>query len=660
MQHPFSSRFHRSLVQASTLALAIWAGGALAQSSSSGSSTSAESSPPPAQGPIYLRQPQSQLLLDRRQQRGSTGTPAATGTSTPPQPILPSRQEVVAPDNPYDQKPGEERTLPWQRQRTSEFERYIQKLTNGFEVKRLGSELVTDPGNEPDPLDASPLVPGDYVIVPGDELLLSMWGTVEADLRLKVDRGGRIQVPRVGQVQVAGVKYQDLAATIDKAARRVFKNFELNVSLTQLRGVRVFVTGFAEMPGAYNVSSLTSVSSVLFRAGGPAAAGSFRNIEIRRGGKVVARLDLYDLVVHGKRDADLPVQASDVIHVGPVGREVAVIGSVNRQAIVELKPGETVADALQMVGGFNSVADRSRLAIERLGERADRRVQQLAWPADQGQALDAGDVLRVFSALASSQPQFRQNRRVLIEGEVARPGEYILPANSSMADLVRMAGGYTEKAFLFGTEFTRESVRLTQVANYERMLRDLEVEVSRATNANGGKAPTDTSISVNLLGDRLIQRLRDVKPNGRVVLQLPLDAKVLPDLVLEDGDRIRIPPQPTSIGVFGSVFNSGNYLFMEQRSIGDYLRLAGDPTRQADDSGVYVLRANGNVESARQRSNWLSSGVSSLAALPALPGDTIFVPDELNKPPTAQNLKDWAQIVYQFVLGAAAVKSLND
>jgi hypothetical protein len=96
---------------------------------------------------------------------------------------------------------------------------------------------------------------------------------------------------------------------------------------------------------------------------------------------------------------------------------------------------------------------------------------------------------------------------------------------------------------------------------------------------------------------------------------------------------------------------------MEQRSVGDYLRLAGDPTRDADPGSVYIVRANGSVESARQRGNWLSSGVGNLASLPALPGDTIVVPDELNKPPLTQNLKDWAQIIYQFVLGLAAVRS---
>jgi protein involved in polysaccharide export with SLBB domain len=126
---------------------------------------------------------------------------------------------------------------------------------------------------------------------------------------------------------------------------------------------------------------------------------------------------------------------------------------------------------------------------------------------------------------------------------------------------------------------------------------------------------------------------------------------------LEDGDRINIPPRPTTVGVFGSVFNSGSYLHAEGRSIGDYLRLAGGPTTGADDGSIFVIRANGNVASARQTSRWLNA--NRIAGLTAEPGDTIFVPEEMNKTTFMQNARDWTQILSQFALGVAAIQLLK-
>ncbi len=212
-------------------------------------------------------------------------------------------------------------------------------------------------------------------------------------------------------------------------------------------------------------------------------------------------------------------------------------------------------------------------------------------------------------------PQERQHKRVQIEGEVARPGEYILPPNSTLADLLRTAGGLTSKAFLFGAEFSRESVRQVQQQNYDRVLRDLEIEVSRRANAMAGK-PIESTATQDLSNELVLERMRGIKPTGRVVLQLPLDAKTLPELALEDGDRLNIPAIPSSVGVFGSVPNAGNYLYTSNRTVDDYLRLAGSPKRGADTESVFVLRANGNVESVQQNSGWLGIGSDKFAGLP--------------------------------------------
>ncbi|MDQ2778289.1 MAG: SLBB domain-containing protein, partial [Pseudomonadota bacterium] len=338
--------------------------------------------------------------------------------------------------------------------------------------------------------------------------------------------------------------------------------------------------------------------------------------------------------------------------------QVALIGSVNQPAIFETKPGETVADVLTMAGGFSALADRSRLAIETLDDRRSVRIRELELPAQDGVTVTHGDVIRAFSAVDASLPIQRQNKRVLVDGEVRSPGEYVLPPNSSIYDALRMAGGLTPAAFLFGVEFSRESVRLTQQENYERALRDLETEFTRSSTTQRTATADEAAASTarGTATTRLIERLRSVKPTGRVVLQLQPGQTTLPDLALEDGDRIHIPPQATTIGVFGSVFNGGSYLYSDGREIQDYMRLAGGPTRGADPSSAFVIRANGSVVSGRQRGGWFGGG--ELSGVAALPGDTIFVPEEIDKTTFVQNAKDWTQIIYQLGIGLAGVATV--
>ncbi|MFI4931711.1 MAG: SLBB domain-containing protein, partial [Burkholderiales bacterium] len=462
-----------------------------------------------------------------------------------------------------------------------EFELYVNRLANAPEdapIRRFGANLMTGvllmsatstttttsttatstmngtpgaiaapatmPAQVMEAQDFNPQVPADYLVQPGDEVMLTVWGSVDADLRLVVDRGGRIAVPRVGAIQVAGVKQADLNDVIGRRVGQVFKNFQLSTSLGQLRGIRVYVAGYVARPGSMTVSSLSTVVNALIRSGGPSAAGSFRNVQLRRGREVVTNVDLYELLLKGDRSADRVMQPDDVIYIGPVGPQVALIGSVNQPAIFEIKPGETISELLEMAGGFSTVADTTRLAIERLDDRNTVRITQIELPQGQTSPLHNGDELRAFNSTSVALPVQRQNKRVRVEGEVARPGEFVLPPQSTVADALRAAGGVTAAAYVFGTEFSRESVRITQQDNYERALRDLETEFAKATSTQRTSTADEAAAqSARATGTtRLIERLRAIKPTGRVVLQLRPDSTELPDLALEDGDRLYIPP----------------------------------------------------------------------------------------------------------------------
>jgi len=533
-------------------------------------------------------------------------------------------------------------------------------LRPALQIRRLGADLMLEAGSGAN--EGPRLVGDDYVVGIGDEVQVLLWGSVDADLRLIVDRVGRINIPRVGPVMVAGIRYGELNNAIRSRVSQVFKNFQVTTALGRLRSFRIYVTGFTQRPGPYMVSSLSTITNGLTQAGGPSAAGSFRQIELRRAGRTISRFDLYDLLLRGDKSADLPLQAEDVIYIGPVGAQAAVLGSVNKASIVEVKAGETVADVLSMAGGFNAVADTSRVTIERLSDRNGPRIVQLDLPAQITAPVSSGDLIRALSAVDATLAQDRQYKRVRVDGEVLRPGDYLLPPTSTLEDALRMAGGLTGNAYVFGADFSRESVRKVQQENYDRALRDLETDFTRATSTQRALTADEASAQNQRASgtSRLIERLRAVRPNGRVVLQLSPESRQLPHLVVEDGDRLTIPSRPNTVGVFGSVFNAGSYLLVDGSTLEDVMKLAGGSKRGADTGSVFVVRANGSVVSARQASSgWLSMG-SGIDNLRALPGDTIFVPEELDKTTFAQSAQQWTQILYQFGLGAAALKTIKN
>ena len=607
---------------------------------------------PGTSGAVPLRQP------------GGNATPS---TSSTPERASERRRETQ--DRREPELEAREPKLP----KPSEFEEYVNRLAFPnllqrpdipLTIRRLGTGLITDQNRGNETIDFSPLVPPDYLISPGDEIVISIWGSVDAELRLIVDRSGRITLPRVGSIMVSGVRYADLPAVISQRVAQTFKNFQLSVSLGQLRGVRVYVTGFVVRPGAYTVNALSSIANAVVRAGGPSASGSFRDIQLRRGNGLVSTLDFYDLLLKGDRSSDKLVQADDVIHVGPIGAQVGVIGSVNRAAIFELKPGETMADALRMAGGFAAVADTTRMALERVDERATVRVVQVETTQAAETKLRSGDVLRAFNAVTLSTSIERQNKRVRVEGEVLRPGDYVLPAQSTIADALRAAGGLSTGAFVFGTEFTRESVRITQQENFERALRNLENDIAlasstqRVTNADEAAALSGRSAATA----QLIARLRTIKPTGRVVLQMPPDSRELPNLMVEDGDRLYRPAgaqqrrRVRQRVQFGQLPARARAQPVGLPEHGRWPERAV-PTRAAPSCCAPTAPWSATC---RTPAGPVVGCRAASSALPALPGDTLFVPEQLDKTTFVQHAKDWTQILAQFALGVAAFVTLTN
>ncbi|MDH5352197.1 MAG: SLBB domain-containing protein, partial [Betaproteobacteria bacterium] len=309
-----------------------------------------------------------------------------------------------------------------------DFQDFVSQST-GQQLPLYGHNLFAAPSTFA-PLQNVP-VSQEYLIGPGDELLIRAWGQIDVDYRAVVDRNGAINIPRVGTVQVAGLRYADLTPYVKKEISRNFRNFELIVTLGQLRSVQVFVVGQARQPGSYTVSSLATLVNAIFAVGGPSPHGTMRSIQLKRGSKVVTEFDLYDLLLRGDKSRDAALLPGDVIYFPPVGALAAVSGSVRNPAIYELKGGASVLSLIDYAGGLNTTAQKRRASIERIENRESRMVDQFALDVGgMARTVKDGDLLTVYSI----SPKFEN--AVSLRGNVAAPLRYPFRPGMRVLDLI--------------------------------------------------------------------------------------------------------------------------------------------------------------------------------------------------------------------------------
>jgi protein involved in polysaccharide export with SLBB domain len=811
----------------------------------------------------------------------------------------------------------------------TEFQQMIANST-GKTLPIYGAHLFRNPPSTFAPLNMVPVTP-DYVVGPGDELLIQTWGQVTLNSRFTVDRSGSIYIPQVGTLHVSGLKFEQVQDYVKAQMGRVFRNFDLNVNMGQLRSIQVFVVGQARRPGSYTISSLSTLVTAIFTTGGPAPQGSMRHIQLKRAGKVIVDFDLYELLEHGDKTNDVQLLPGDVIYIPPVGPQVAVAGSVNAPAIYELKSAtnSTVGDVLELAAGLTNVASGEKLRLERVDEHRVRSMNEIAldaqgratilhdgdlleliavvnqykdavtlrgnvanpgryaWKAgmhvrdlipdkdalitrdywlkrsqlgqpmmsyiptclpmtpygipslrygipvgeegenpnwrysstrnpnligmpfgsgdgstnpsaqtqdddskpmtdggldcapipasatsasglndrtsmaastnvnqtalppnsmppnqqnatgsnptsnanttssagasvgstlanassgqfrprndvklaepdiDWGYAVierqskenlttslvpfnlgrlvlegDAtqnlellpGDVVTIFSKADIRVPQAQQTRFVRLEGEFVSSGVYSVLPGETLQQLVKRAGGITSEAYLYGSEFTRESTRRVQQQRLNEYVDQIALQASTVASANASRSisPQDSAAvaAAQQQNQNIVNSLRQARSTGRIVLGLPADSTSItqiPDLPLEDGDRFIVPRFPLTVSVDGAVYNQNSFVYDPHLRVGDYVRLAGGANRDADAKRAYVIRAGGSVISRQYSSSLRGNRFDSLHVNQ---GDTIVVPLNLDKGKTMRLIVDIAQIVGQFGIAIAAANTV--
>jgi protein involved in polysaccharide export with SLBB domain len=630
-------------------------------------------------------------------------------------------------------------------------------------IRQFGYDLFKDASPAFVPSANVPVGP-DYVVGPGDEIKITVWGKIEGGWHVTIDRDGNISLPKVGVLGVTGLTFNQLRDLLNKEFSKYYTGFEMNVSMGALRSMRVYVVGNAQNPGAYTVSALSTIVNALLQSGGPSKTGTMRDIQLKRNGQTIGHFDLYDFLLKGDKSKDARLLPEDVIFIPSVGPLAGIAGNVRNPAIYEMTGETRLLDIMHMAGGLTSVAFSGRVQVARITNHQFRTIFEgdllnLENNAEKNFVLQDGDLIKVFSVIetkntvtlagavtnageygiapgvtkikdvislaggllyyASSEaeltrvkvtpsgplteqrtidvvkamgddpqynipleindyllvrtvPDWKLYRTAAISGEVKFPGTYTIRKSERLASLIERAGGYTDRAYIKGAVFIRNSVRELQQKGLTEMTERLERELFAAGSVEVSTALSSEEIESKKAQleqkGKFIESLKQLKATGRMSIRLA-HLRLLKnsefDIELEEGDSLFIPMRNSVVNVTGAVMSRGSFIYSEKLDFNDYISMAGGFTQYADDDNVYVLKVDGTALKLSKgflnwnmtRSRWemadLGEDIKQIE-----PGDSIIVPDKLSRVAWLRDIKDFTQIIYQIAMTAGVTMVL--
>jgi protein involved in polysaccharide export with SLBB domain len=562
----------------------------------------------------------------------------------------------------------------------TEFQKFVEQST-GHLLPVFGQDLFQEVPSTFAPADRVPVTP-EYALGPGDQLLIRGWGQIDLNVSPVVDRSGSIYIPQVGELAVAGLKFAQIQDYLKTAVGRVFRNFDLSVSMGQLRSMQVFVVGHARQPGAYTISSLSTLVNAIFASGGPDSHGSMRDIRLLRSNNVVTTFDFYDLLLGGDKSKDRALLPGDVIYIPPVGPQVALTGSLNTPAIYELREASTLKEALQFAGGFTPVAETQRAAIERI-ENSSRKVVLVSLGGQDTAAIQLknGDIVNILAIV----PKFANT--VTLRGNVA--DQIRMPWHSGM----RIRDLIPDREALLTRDYWRNRNRLvigerplregessspdvpdSQATSVDPQatprpgngLRDAgygpstnqEEPLARPAGAAGGNSPgsiaankSESSLARNRV-DRnvleinwsyaVIERLdpQDLKTSlipfrlGKAII----DGDAAENLPLEPGDVVtifstsdlKVPQgvQTRYVRLEGEIESAGSYSVRPGETLRQLVKRAGGLTSQAYLFGSEFLRKSSQLEQQQRLDDLANSLERQVASSAANVRGAVISPEE--------------------------------
>lgn len=298
------------------------------------------------------------------------------------------------------------------------------------ELTRFGIELFASSPSTFAPISDVP-VPAEYQVGPGDEVVVQLFGKENQTHRLRVNREGVINFPTLGPVQVGGMSFSNVRESLQQRVREQMIGVRSDVTMGELRSMQIFVMGDAFKPGAYTVSGLTTISQAIYYSGGFSDSGALRDIQLKRNGQLIRRLDMYDLLLKGDTRNDVRLMPGDVVFIGPVKQTIEIDGEVNRPAIYEIKPGESYAHIVKMAAGLTANAYADQVQVKRSAKNGIREVLTLALSSNAGLNTKAKNGDKITVGKRSDE----LTNYVQVEGDVQHPGYYQWRSGTKLSHL---------------------------------------------------------------------------------------------------------------------------------------------------------------------------------------------------------------------------------
>lgn len=378
-------------------------------------------------------------------------------------------------------------------------------------------------------------VPADYPVSPGDEILVTMWGRINEEIRTNVDRNGTINIPRIGPVSVGGLPFEIAQKNITNKVQSI-GGVKALVSIGVLSDVRVFIIGEVTFPGQYTIHALSNVTNALFSAGGFSKKGSMRTVKLIRGSKTIKEFDFYDFLLSGNNFSNVRLKTGDVIHVSMVKKMAAVAGNVRRSALYELRGNETLSDLINLAGGFTPTAWVNRIQVERFKNNDQKVVFDLEVQSIDNLpkfAIQDGDMIKIFPVVKMDQ------NVVFLSGNVQRPGKYQYHENMRISDIISHYDQLKPESY-----FNYAVIHRKEPPSFNE----------RIISFNLGEVLTDSSSAEN-------------------IPLLPLDSIIVYNIKYFEPDR--------DVSIGGAITKKGIYSLLHNMHIKDLILEAGGLTDEA-------------------------------------------------------------------------------
>jgi len=483
----------------------------------------------------------------------------------------------------------------------------------------------------------------DYILDVGDVLNIHLTGKSSAKHKVPVSRDGSVNIPKIGNVTVVGMPYEEAIKNIKNYSKSKFLDIEVFINLDTARDMSILLIGNASKPGIYTLPGGSSILSLLHAAGGINENGSYRSIQHKRNNKIIQEIDLYDILIKGNLLFKSPLRSGDVIIVGPAQKMVSISGGINFPAIYELNFDEHLSHLIDLAQGYSTSAI-NQLQIF----RASGLTESISTESSQSTKLYNGDSVKI----PLFKPENKSTYTVEISGAVAKPGIYSFEHGKTLHQLIDEAGGYLKTAYPDGGALYREKVSEIQKDNFQKTYNQLINYI--ASSSQGPVGGMSIAASTNL--QVILAELKAAKFLGRLAAEFN-PAKIFKDpnldTVLASNDKIHIPYFTTDVFVSGDVLQPGGRRYMSELKYSDYIEQSGGLGKFADQQRIVIVKPNGDASVVKSQLFFNDSNLS------IYPGSTIYVPREIGKIQGISYTATLAPIVSSLALSLASLNSIN-